>query len=81
MGDSIGKDIDEKIIAFAKQRRIKPEKFKEFRDSILNGLKSMGLRTDKIDLEKFKAIAKRNDAQELAKKQEVDSCQQQDKKQ
>jgi hypothetical protein len=52
-------DIEQKIHAFAKQQRIHPSKFKAFRDSILNGLRSMRLRTDRIELDKFKAIAKK----------------------
>lgn len=59
-GDPIS-DIDDKIAAFAKQRRIRPEDFKAFRDSILNGLRKMGLRTDVIELDKFKEIAKKNE--------------------
>ena len=52
-------DIDEKIHAFAKSKRIKPEDFKTFRDNILNGLRSLRLRTDRIELDKFKEIAKK----------------------
>lgn len=66
-------DIDQQIAAFAKQRRIKLEDFQKFRDSLLNGLRTMGLRTDVIDYTKFNEIAKRKDAQAIAKKQEVDN--------
>lgn len=79
-GDPIS-DIDDKIAAFAKQRRIRPEDFKAFRDSILNGLRSMRLRTDRIEMDKFKEIAKRKDAQKLAEQQEVEPCRKPEEKQ
>lgn len=52
-------DIDDKISEFAKKRKIKPEEFQQFRDSILNGMRTLGLRTDTIELDKFKEIAKK----------------------
>jgi hypothetical protein len=66
-------DINEQIQAFAKSKRIKPEDFPAFRDKILNGLRTLKLRTDTIELEKYKAIANRKDAQLLAKQQGVDT--------
>lgn len=72
-GDCI--DIDQQIQAFAKQRRIRPEDFQAFRDSILNGLRMMKLRTDTIELEKFKKIAGGKKASEIAKQNEVELCQ------
>ena len=65
-------DINDQIKAFAKSKRIKPEDFPAFRDKVLNGLRTLKLRTDTIELEKYKAIAKRKDAQLLAKQQEDD---------
>jgi hypothetical protein len=66
-------DINQQITAFARQRRIKPEDFPAFRDKLLNGLRILKLRTDTIELEKYKAIANRKDAQLLAKQQGVDT--------
>ena len=79
-GDPIS-DIDDKIAEFAKHKRIHPTAFKEFRDNILNGLRKMGLRTDTIELDKFKEIAKRKDAQKLAEQQEVEPCRKPEEKQ
>ena len=68
-------DINDQIQAFAKSRRIKPEDFPAFRDKILNGLRTLKLNPREIELEKYKAIAKRKDAQTLAKQNEVETCQ------
>ena len=66
-------NINEQIRAFSKQRRIKPEDFPAFRNKILNGLQTLKLSTREIELEKYKAIAKRKDAQQLAEKNEKDN--------
>lgn len=68
-------DIDQQIAAFARQRRIKPEDFQAFRDNILNGLRMMKLRTDTIEIEKFKKIVDGKKASEIAKQNEVEACQ------
>ena len=66
-------DINDQIKAFAKSKRIKPEDFPAFRDKLLNGLRTLKLSTTEIELEKYKSIAKRKDAQAVAKQYEVDT--------
>lgn len=66
-------EIEPQLRAFAKKRGIKEEDYETFKANILKGLSAMKLRTDKIEVEKFKAIAARKDAQALAEKQEADS--------
>lgn len=65
-------NIEKQIKLFARKRNVKPEDFEKFRATILQGLPAFGLRTDKIELAKYKALAARKDAQALAKKKEVD---------
>ena len=51
-------DIEEKIRAYAKHMRIKPEDFPAFREKVLEGLKKMGLSTGDIDIEQYKKVIK-----------------------
>ena len=74
-------DIETQIQNFAKQRRIKPQDYEEFRNTILKGLRAMRLKTDSIEEEKYIRIANMKDAQALAKKQEVEQCQSKGKEQ
>ena len=51
-------DIEEKIKAFAKARRINPEEYESFKDKVLTGLRQMGLSDKEIDIEKYKEVVK-----------------------
>ena len=50
-------DINEQIQAFAKSRRIKPEKFEQFKTTIIQGLPVIGLDKDNLNMDKMKRIA------------------------
>lgn len=66
----IDKDIEEYIRAYARKNRIPIGKYEAYRQTVRDGLKVLGLNPDLIDMKKFIAIAKRKDAQALAKQQE-----------
>ena len=51
-------DVETKIREFAKKRGVKDEDFPAFRETLLTGLKQMGLDEKEIDVEKYKKAAK-----------------------
>jgi len=65
-------DIDELIKKFAIMRKIPISQLDDFDQTLRQGLEAMKLGSDKIDFNRYMAIAKRKDARLLAKKQGVD---------
>lgn len=51
--------IEDAIKAYAKAKRVKPDKFAEFRETILAGMRTIGLNTEHIEVDKFMAIARK----------------------
>jgi hypothetical protein len=52
-------NIEDAIRSYAKSKGIKPEEFDTFRATVLNGMRVLGLKTDQIEVDKFKVIAKK----------------------
>ena len=62
-------DIDELIKRFAIMRKIPISQLDDFDNTLRQGLEHLKLGSGKIDFNRYLAIAKRRDAQVLAKKQ------------
>jgi len=65
-------DIDELIKRFAIMRKIPISQLDDFDNTLRQGLEHLKLGSGKIDFNRYLAIAKRRDAQVLARKQGVD---------